>query len=168
MAQIDFDTEEYQNTENNYNPIPKGNYVLKCLEAELQDARSGNGQYIKAKFEVSRGEYTGRKIFVNFNINNASETAQRIGRKELASWGRACGKPKVTDTDQLLEIEFEAVVGIERGRDNYADSNRILDFVPKEGAAPAAAAPAASKPAAPAASKPAPTSSAGKKSPWDD
>lgn len=145
-----------------YDPIPEGEYVLKALDAEEKTTSAGTGSYIKVKFEVVKGEYTGRLIWQNFNINNPSEKAQRIGRQQMVAWATACGKPDADDTDKLLEKPFTAAVSIEKGTGGYSDSNRVKAFLFNQEAAPAKAAP---KPAA----KPAPATAPASKSanPWD-
>jgi hypothetical protein len=171
MSDFQFDLNDYKGEGGGaYEPLPRGKYVLKAVEAEQVVAKSGNGEYVKVKFEVAKGELTGRKIFVNFNIYHSNETAQRIGREQLGSWARACGKPNARNTDMLLEVEFEANVGIEAGKGEYGPSNRILGYVERtDGAAPT---PTPSRPmtaekpktAAPAASASKPGA---RKNPWD-
>jgi len=177
MSKFGFDPAEYADPVNNFNPVPPGDYILKALEAEEMSTRAGDGQYIKVKFEVSRGELKGRKIFMNFNVVNPNETAQRIGREQLAAWARACGKPKANDTDQLLEVEFQAKVGIEKGKGEYLgrDNNRINEFVPKEGVQAPAQTTAKEGTQAPSTKAADKTPPAGKsqqaaatKNPWDD
>lgn len=166
MAKFGFDvsdvTPDTGATGGSYDPIPDGEYVLKALDAEEKATSAGTGSYIKVKFEVVKGEYTGRLIWQNFNINNPSEKAQRIGRQQMVAWATACGKPDADDTDKLLDKPFSAAVSIEKGTGGYADSNRIKAFMFNQEAAPAKAAP---KPAA----KPAPAAAPASKSanPWD-
>ena len=166
MAKFGFDvsdvTPDTGATGGSYDPIPDGEYVLKALDAEEKATSAGTGSYIKVKFEVVKGEYTGRLIWQNFNINNPSEKAQRIGRQQMVAWATACGKPDADDTDKLLEKQFTAAVSIEKGTGGYSDSNRIKAFLFNQEAAPAKAAP---KPAA----KPAPAAAPASKSanPWD-
>ena len=145
-----------------YDPIPEGEYVLKALDAEEKTTSAGTGSYIKVKFEVVKGEYTGRLIWQNFNVSNPSEKAQRIGRQQMVAWATACGKPDADDTDKLLEKPFTAAVSIEKGTGGYSDSNRVKAFLFNQESAPAKAAP---KPAA----KPAPAAAPASKSanPWD-
>lgn len=137
-----------------YEPFPEGEYVLKAVEAEERPTARGDGSYIKVKFEVAKGEHTGRLLWQNFNINNPSQRAQQIGRQQLVAWAAACGRPDADDTDKLLEKPFRAEVMIEAGTGGYKDSNRIRSFLfAAEGRAPAAAprTPAPPpKPAAPA------------------
>ena len=167
MAKFGFDvsdvTPDTGATGGSYDPIPDGEYYLKALEAEEKSTSAGTGSYIKVKFEVIKGEYAGRWIWQNFNINNPSEKAQRIGRQQVAAWCAACGKPDADDTDKLLEKPFRADVTIEKGTGGYKDSNRIKAFLFEnaETGAPKAAAKPAPKPAAPAAS------AAKSTNPWD-
>ena len=166
MAKFGFDVSDVTpgtgSTGGSYDPIPDGEYVLKALDAEEKATSAGTGSYIKAKFEVVKGEFAGRLIWQNFNVNNPSEKAQRIGRQQMVAWATACGKPDADDTDKLLEKPFRAAVSIEKGTGGYSDSNRIKAFLFNQEAAPAKAAP---KPAA----KPAPAAAPASKSanPWD-
>lgn len=167
MAKFGFDVSDVSPdtgaTGGSYDPIPEGEYVLKALDAEEKTTSKGDGSYIKVKFEVVKGEHTGRLLWQNFNINNPSEKAQRIGRQQLVAWATACGKPDADDTDKLLEKPFRAAVSIEKGTGGYADSNRIKAFLFEQAEAPAPKA-AAAKPAA----KPAAAPAAGKSAnPWD-
>jgi hypothetical protein len=167
MAKFGFDvsdvTPDTGSTGGSYDPIPDGEYTLKALEAEEKATSAGTGSYIKVKFEVVKGEFTGRLIWQNFNVNNLSDKAQRIGRQQMVAWATACGKPDADDTDKLLDKSFSAAVSIEKGTGGYADSNRIKAFLfDSEASKPSK--PAASKPAA---SKPAPAAAGNKPNPWD-
>ena len=166
MAKFGFDTSEVDVNERSggsYDPIPEGEYTLEAIEAEDKVTKDGSGSYINAKFEVKGGEHDGRYIWNIFNINNRSETAQRIGRQQLVAWATACGKPDADDTDKLVGKKFRAVVEIQKGTGAYKDSNRIKVFLFDSEAAPAAkAAPKAA--AAPKASAPAPAKGG---NPWD-
>lgn len=136
MSKFGFDLNEYESSgTRDYSPFPKGEYTLKCTDAETKTTRSG-GEMIAATFEVVGGEYDGRKVWNNYNIHNDSEKAQKIGREQVASWARACGKPNASSFDELLERKFIASIDIEKGKDGYADKNRIVGYV-MQGSAPA-------------------------------
>ena len=164
MAKFGFDVTEVEvDAPVSYDPIPEGEYTLKALDAEQKTTSRGDGTYIKVKFEVVKGEYAGRLLWQNFNIENPSEKAQRIGRQQLVAWATACGKPEADDTDKLLEKPFRAAVSIEKGTGGYSDSNRIKAFLfEQQDDAPAPKAKPAAK-AAPAAAAPAAKSG----NPWD-
>jgi hypothetical protein len=166
MAKFGFDTSDVTPDTGaggggSYEPFPPGEYIVKALEAEEKTTSRGDGTYIKVKFEVVKGEHTGRLLWQNFNVVNQSAKAQQIGRQQLVAWAAACGKPDADDTDKLLEKPCRAEVIIEKGTGGYSDSNKIKAFLfdAAETAKPAAPKPAAPKPAAPAAAKSA--------NPWD-
>lgn len=128
MPRFDFDPNDYKEEANRFTPVPKGEYKLKAVESEEFDTRAGDGTYIKVKFKIVDGKYDGRVIFNNFNTNNPSDDAQRIGRGQIYAWRVACGKPDADDTDQLIEVPFFGYVDIEPGKPGYSDQNRIRRF----------------------------------------
>lgn len=128
MSKFGFDLTDYAGDVRDYSPLPKGEYVLSCVDAEVKATKSG-GEMISATFEVLSGQHTGRKIWNNFNIHNKSEAAQRIGREQVASWARACGKPNANSFDDLIDRKFKASVDIEKGSNGYSDKNRIVGYV---------------------------------------
>lgn len=185
MARFDFNVEEYNDFEGggSFEPIPEGEYEVICEEAEEKQTQSG-GTMIKAKFRVLGPTHANRVIYNNFNIVNKSEKAQEIGRRQLSTWARAVGKPNASDTDELLNLPFIGVIGVEEGDAKYGPQNRFNGFKSKSGnAAPVAAKPAPKPAAAPAstpsakeeapAANPAPAPASpskpagSKKAPWD-
>jgi hypothetical protein len=169
MAKFGFDTSEVDVNEQggggNYDPLPEGEYTLKAVEAVEKVTKAGNGNYINVKFEVVKGEFAGRLLWNIFNINNPSETAQRIGRQQAVAWATACGKPDCDDTDKLLDKSFKAAVSIQPAKDGYAASNRIKAFLFDSSASADEKPRAAAKPAAKAAATAAPAAKAA--NPWD-
>jgi hypothetical protein len=156
MAKFGFDTAEIEvNAPEDYSPIPEGEYSLQALEAEEKETNNKKGTLIKAKFEVMKGPHTGRWIWENFNINNPSEVAQRIGRSQLVAWATACGKPDADDTDKLIGKTFQAVVKVTPAENGYAESNAIKSFLFEK------------KAEQPVVSSPASTEKEEKSNPWD-
>jgi len=137
MSKFGFDLNEYNSDggSKDYSPLPKGEYTIKCVEADLKETKSG-GQMIAAKFEVVKGDYVGRFIWSNYNIHNNSEKAQQIGREQLSAWAKASGKPNASSVDELLEKPFKCSLDIEAGTNGYADKNRIVGYVMSEAKAP--------------------------------
>jgi len=133
MSKFGFDLNEYESEERSFEPLPKGEYELKCSEAEMKVTKSG-GEMIAATFEIVKGQFANRKVWNNYNIVNNSEKAQRIGREQVSAWARACGKPNATSVDELLERSFTAVLDIEKGTEGYSDKNRIVGYVSKDSA----------------------------------
>lgn len=187
MASFNFSANEYDDFEGggNFDPVPEGEYEMMCEDAEEKSTSSG-GTMIKAKFRILSPEFKNRVVFNNFNIVNKSEKAQEIGRRQLSTWARAVGKPNASDTDELLNRPFIALIGIEPASGSYSAQNRINGFKPKDGSAQQVSKSAAPKPVAPPTSAPAPVAkteepvaepasaspskpgTANRKAPWDD
>jgi hypothetical protein len=166
MAKFGFDTTEFEgNGGNDFQIMAEGEYTLKATDAELKETKKGDGAYLAVTFEVTKGEHTGRKVWQNFNIHNPSEKAQQIGREQVAAWGRAAGKPNAQDSDELMERNFQAKLGIEKGTGGYNDKNIIKSFLTATASSPASA----EKPAAKVEKKasPAPVPAEKKANPWD-
>lgn len=181
MPRFDFNPADRAGEVNQFKPVPEGEYRVKCVEANEVDTSKG-GKMIKGKFEIARGELTGRKVFHNFNTENANDTAVQIAQTDIAAWIMACGKDpaKVRDTDELLECEFDAKVSIEDQGKGYGPQNKMRFVVPDEAVEAAKAGAGAGAPASGAAtSSVQATSSKGsaastaapggakKKSPWE-
>lgn len=195
MAKFNFDVSEYQDFGGSFEPLPIGEYELMATKCDLKNTKAGDGQYFSTTFEVLGPTHAGRFVFSNYNIVNPSAKAEELGRMQLSSWARAVGKPNASDTDDLLNLPFIGLIGIEKGTGDYKDKNKIDGYKAKIGSvggaprgrgrppgstnkpapAPASEAPAAT-PEAPAAEAPkpaprpapAPAAPSGKKAPWDE
>lgn len=137
-----------------FEPLPAGEYVAQVVSSDVKPTRAGTGQYVKLEWEVLDGEYTGRKVFANYNIVNPNPKAQEIGEREFAAACRAMGQMHVTETESLHAIPCVLKLKIQAGDDKYGPSNRIVNYTPATalgagiGAAPQQQAPAAATPAA--------------------
>lgn len=103
----------------NANDVPRGTAIPKgtqatCLVIEAEDVESktnpGNWM-IKATIEVVEGPYKGTRLWPNFNLKNSNETAERIGRSQLASLCLAVGVPQPKSNNDLLNKPFRATFG---------------------------------------------------------
>jgi len=148
-----------QGTGGNFDPLPAGWYTVTITQAELNDTKAGNGQYIKLRYDITGPSHQGRVVFGNLNIKNANPKAEEIGRQQLGEVMRAIGLAKVTDTDQLIGGQIAIKLGVKEDA-QYGASNEVKGFKSVSGsAAPAASAPpfvkqAKAAPAAPAKAAP--------------
>jgi hypothetical protein len=126
MAQFNFDMENTA-PDSGFELIPDGTYTLMATEAEEKQAAKAGSTYLSVIFEFLE-EHAGRKIWQNFTMTNNSQKAQDIGHGQLKAWAMACNQPSSNDSDQLLNVAFQAVIGTEKGNDGYADSNQIMNF----------------------------------------
>jgi len=139
----------------NFEPLPAGWYNVTVSQAELKDTKSGTGQYIKLRYDVTGPTHQGRVVFGNLNIKNANSKAEEIGRTQLGDIMRAIGLARVTDTDQLIGGHICIKLDVKQDA-QYGASNEVKGFRSVNGSAapvaasvPASGAPAAASKAAP-------------------
>ena len=127
--------------ETSFEPIPEGQYVVILESSDLKTTKAGDGQYLKCSFQVIDGDYKGRKVVMNMNIENKNDTARNIGRSQLNALCKAANVLNPSDSCQLHDIPVIAKVKVVK--DTYKGEekmqNDITDFEAKGGApAPAA------------------------------
>lgn len=116
-----------------FEPVPAGNYVLKCTGAQVKETRSGDGRYIKVEFTILAPSYQNRKVYANFNISNPSQQAEAIGLRQLKAFTEAAGmREPLNDDQQLVGLEVMGAVVIRPGDGRYGDSNEIKRYKPVE------------------------------------
>jgi hypothetical protein len=140
-----FDYNRDAEPQESYDPIPSGEYVAQVVDSDIKDTKNGTGKYIKLTWEIIDGEYTGRKLFENYNIINSNPQAVEIGERQWAAVQAACGKYAVTDTEEVHAIPCFVKVGIRPAQGNYGPQNSIKGYKPavagQQQVAPAQAAP---------------------------
>lgn len=127
MALFNFNAESVEPSQNNFDPIPAGNYLAQIITSDINTTRSGSGQILNLQFQVLEGEYKGRIIFCNLNIQNTNETAERIAQENLSAICRAIGVKQLQDTIQLHNKPMMIKVKI-RKDDQYGDRNEAYRF----------------------------------------
>ena len=141
-----------QGNTGNFDPLPPGWYSATMSAAEIKNTKTGTGQYIALRYDITGPTHPGRVVFGNLNIRNASPKAEEIGRQQLGDICRAIGLARVGDTDQLIGNSLMIKLDIEKS-EQYGDKNQVKGFKPIAGGAPprvvTAAAPAAATKAAP-------------------
>jgi hypothetical protein len=114
--------------ESSFDTLPAGTYNVAVETAEMRDTKSG-GQMIAARLTVTNGEHKGRKLFHNFNVKNANETAQSIGMQQLKSMLVAAGWQsfKFDSVTKLEGIQFAVSTKVEKS-DQYGEQARVVAF----------------------------------------
>jgi len=83
--------------------LPEGRYVVAITKTEIRSSMSGTGQYLAVEFTVQEpAEYLGRTIRIRVNVLHDNPIAREYAKAELAAICMACGKTKISDTDELL------------------------------------------------------------------
>lgn len=117
--------------ESSFSPIPAGTYNLVVTAAEMKETKTGN-QRLAVTFNVTDGEFAGRKIFDGYNMSG-TEQAVQIGRGQVKSLLKCANKPfEISGPEELIGIEIAAAVKIQPAKDGYDEQNKISSFKPKQ------------------------------------
>lgn len=116
-------------------PIPKGKYRAEIASSEVVPTASGTGLICKCTALITEEPYSGRKVFINFNVKNPSDKAEMIGRGQLSALAAAClGRRGIPDdSSELHEKPFILSVDVEPASGEYAAKNKATGFYPLNG-----------------------------------
>lgn len=124
---------------NQFDPIPAAEYRMQAVEISLEQSQAGNNM-VKGQFMVIGGQYDNRRIFENYNIQNANPKTVEIAQRQIKQWCMACGfSGNERLTMGLLKSlegkEFVGQVYIQKDKSGvYGDQNRIRSYKPVGGA----------------------------------
>ena len=121
-------TEGNNETQEDRSPIPAGDYMMHLVKSEFKPTKAKTGHYLACQFKVLEGDYKGRVVFTNLNLDNPNPVAVEIANKELNSICSACGKEGVEDSDELLNIPLVVSVKVTPGDANWPPSNEITGY----------------------------------------
>lgn len=133
-----------------YTPIPEGVYIVQIADANLAKNNSNAGCHLKVKLSLVSQPYSGRTVFSIINIQNPSERAEEIGRKQLRPIMMAAGVTRLTPdaVKSLVGARVKAKVVIKEkstgGQTNDIAWYNVADDVAQEPVAPKKSAPAKS------------------------
>jgi hypothetical protein len=148
MATLNFTTSSVTLSERpatSYGPLPAGEYEMVITRSASKPTKAGTGSYLELEMQIASGEHSGRRHWERLNLDNPNSTAVRIAQEALAKLCLALGLEHVEDSEQLHDLPFIAVVGIDKKDDQR---NVIYDYAPVMAAKPQpkpAAAPQATK-----------------------
>jgi hypothetical protein len=155
MASINFDASTVA-PQASSGPVPAGTYLAQCIDSDVQPLKSGNGTGLKLTFEIIDGQYKGRRIWENLNIQHSNEDTQRIAQSQLSALCHAVNVIKLQDTAALHHKPVTIKVVVREAKGEYQASNNIKGYESAGGSVPAFLAPAGeTAPAAPVSKAPA-------------
>jgi hypothetical protein len=150
MAQFNFDASQVA-PQQATGPLPAGTYLAHITESDIRDLSSGNGKGLKLTFEIIDGQFKGRKVWENLNIQHTNEDTQRISQSQLSALCHAVNVIKLLDTAALHFKPVRINVTVREAQGQYKASNNIKGYE----AAGAVAVPAAAYTPPPVAETPA-------------
>jgi hypothetical protein len=134
MAQLEQSYDANDLPKSDFEPVPAGNYDCSIHSAEVVNTKN-NGQMLKFRLDITGPTHQGRVVFGNVTLRNANPKAVEIGKQQLGDLIRACGIPRLTDSDQIIGCQVLARIGIEKSEE-YGDKNRVNRIQPPSGSSP--------------------------------
>jgi hypothetical protein len=118
------------NVPTKFGTLPEGRYTVAITKTEIRSSMSGTGQYLAVEFTVQEPtEHLGRTIVMRLNVYHDNPVAREYARAELAAICSACGKTKISDSDELLRSLL--VIDLRyRSSPNGAQYPRVVNYYP--------------------------------------
>lgn len=144
MAKIGFNTADAPAPDNNFDPIPAGDYPMRVIASEMKDTKDGTGKMLVLEMDITDGPCAGRKHWERFNLVNRNPQAVEIAQRALAQLCLAVGKVSVEDSDELHMLPFIARMKVTPPKGDYPAGNQIAAYKGVEGGVKPAQAAASS------------------------
>ena len=109
IDEFDFEVEG----DDSYALIPAGEFRAAVVDSDQRQTKSGDGMYLRLTFEITDGQYKGRRLWENYNLWNKSDVAVKIAKESLAKLIRACGKKSVVETTELHGVPVTIVTKLQ-------------------------------------------------------
>lgn len=122
---FDPNAEEFQG-DDDMGVVPAGWYTMRVERAEIRPFKSGNGKKLSVALVIEGPRYSGRWIFVDFNIAHTKQDVREIGQQQYAGMCRALGV-RGTALDELLALKCDGKVTI-RKQEGWDDKNEVGVF----------------------------------------
>lgn len=127
MATLNFDANQVE-PQQELKPMPEGEYKAAITASENKQTKKGDGHYLALTFDVLDGEYKGRKLWTNLNLNNPNSTAVEIAKSELSAICHAVGVLTPKDSVELHNKPLVVSVKLEKRNDTGELQNRIKGY----------------------------------------
>jgi len=127
MAQFNFDASTVA-PQASTGPVPAGTYLAQIIESDVAPLKSGKGTGLKLTFEIIDGQYKGRRIWENLNIQHENDETQRIAQSQLSALCHAVNEIKVKDTAVLHHKPVHVRVVVREAQGQYQASNNIKGY----------------------------------------
>lgn len=125
---LNFDASKIE-VNDSYDVIPDNTLANAVItSSEWKETKDKTGGYLALKYEIIDGNYKGRIIFENVNLQNSNATAVKIAQETLAKICKAIGKEQVQNSEELHNIPMNIKIGVNPAKDGYEPSNKIKSY----------------------------------------
>ena len=143
---LNFDASKIE-VNDSYDVIPDNTLVNAVItSSEWKETKDKTGGYLALKYEIIDGNYKGRIIFENVNLQNSNATAVKIAQETLAKISNAIGKVTVQNSEELHNIPMSLKLGVHPAQNGYEPSNKIKSYSKISGSVGAVTPQAETKP----------------------
>lgn len=130
MATLNFNANEVEPSKA-FDPIPAGKYIAVITDSEMKETRAGTGRYLQLEFEITDGEYAGRKLWSRLNIENQNAEAVRMARADLSAICRAVNVLTPNDSIDLHNLPLVIKVHCRKDKNTGEITNDIRGYESK-------------------------------------
>jgi len=162
MVAMTFNSADAPPADNDFAPIPAGEYPMRVIGSEMKATNDGTGQMLVLEMDITDGPSAGRKHWERFNLVNKNPQAVEIAQRSLAQLCTAVGKLAIADSEELHMLPFIGKMKVTPAKGQYGPGNQLAGYKPAAGGATLAKADSG----APA--SPAPSSGGGKPKAYKD
>lgn len=82
-------------------PIPSGEYLAQITDSDMKPTKKNDGQYLELEYVVLDGEYKGRKVWARLNLDNQNAQTVEIANRQMAAIREATGVLNPRDSQEL-------------------------------------------------------------------
>ena len=132
MAELNYAIDHEDANENQFDPIPAGEYIAIIEDSDYVENKKGTGMMLKLTYQIIDGPMKGKKLFENLNLEHPNVQAVQIARRTLNAIGIACGVSHVADSAQLHNIPMKLDVRM-KDSEEYGMQNIIRKHLPASG-----------------------------------
>lgn len=104
MAQLNFFDASQVSPQDNFTPLPAGEYLVMVIDSEVKVTKDGTGSYLATTMQVMDGPFKGRMVWDNIQMQNKNPTTVEIGQRQLSGLCHAVGVLQLRDSVQLHNI----------------------------------------------------------------
>lgn len=113
MSNLNFDSTGIE-PQQDFETLPPDTYTAAIIESSVAPNAKGTGTLLKLRLQVMEGQYQGRSIFDNLNIQHENAQAEQISKSRLAAICEAVGKTRISDSVELHDCPMLVKVGLRK------------------------------------------------------
>lgn len=132
MANLSNAYDQNAEAQADFSPLPTGEYMAVIVESDMKPTKAPGGEYLELTYEVTEGQFKGRKVWARLNLKNTNVQTVEIANRQFASIREATGVTNPVDSQELhykphvIRVEFvKGGVAQKNGYVPDRDSNDI-------------------------------------------